>query len=528
MKSLSQSQLKRLTAVHGWSGTVLGLLLYAVVATGTVAVFAHEIAEWSVGGAKNHAPLAGDLDGKVRPIAERMTKGYLEEIAIWATAKGDLNVFPHAHARNPESGKIENYGTLFRLDGATGAELARNEGFVFTKPEWFEASALEDFLVDLHVQLYVPRPWGLILTGILGLSMMAAGVTGFLMHRHLIRDLFVAARPGNRLVTARDRHVLAASWGLLFAFLLGFTGSFFSFAATVSLPLISQVAFGGDQKAMRETLYEPAVSPDPRPAALVDLDAVIARSTALTGTPVRFLVVDHYGRADARINLWHMPPQGALAWVRNVFDGTDGRFLGVKPRVGRQPSAGNALYELIWPLHTGDFAGPLSKAVWVGLGAAMCYVILSGMQLWVRRREEAALWRGFGRAVTITAYGLPFAMTAAAYGFFLSLPAADPFYWTPMGFVLGALACIAVGAFAGDGSGLARRFRRLLGAACIVLPIVRMAMGGLDWADAVVQGQGAVLSFDLMFLVLGVLLFRWATRQPHGRPAGDPLPEPAE
>jgi uncharacterized iron-regulated membrane protein len=528
MKSLSQSQLKRLTAVHGWSGTVLGILLYAVVVTGTVAVFAHEIAEWSVGGARNHAPLSVPLDAKIRPIADSMTKGYLEEIGIWPNARGDLNVFPHAHARNPDSGRIENYGTLFQVDGTTGAVLARNEGFVFTQPAWYEASALEDFLVDLHVQLYVPRPWGLILTGILGLAMMAAGVTGFLMHRHLIRDLFVAARPGNRLVTARDRHVLAASWGLLFAFLLGFTGSFFSFASTVTLPLLSQVAFGGDQHALRETLYEPAVTPDPSPRALADLDAVITRSVALAGAPVRFISIDRYGRADARISVWHMPGQGKLSFVNNVFDGTDGRFLGVKPRVGRQPSTGSALYALIWPLHTGDFAGTLSKAIWVGLGVAMCYVILSGMQLWVRRREDAALWRGFGRAVTITAFGLPFAMTAASYGFFLSRPAGDPFYWTPMGFVLGALACILIGAAASDGAGLMRRFRRLLGAACIGLPVLRMAMGGTGWSDAVVQGQGAVLSFDLMFLAIGVLLVYWAKRPAESLAAAAHHPEPAE
>ena len=69
--------------------------------------------------------------------------------------------------------------------------------------------------------------------------MMAAVVSGVLMHRHLIRDLFVAERPGRRLVSARDRHVLAASWSIPFAFVLAFTGSFFSFAGTVGLPLVA-------------------------------------------------------------------------------------------------------------------------------------------------------------------------------------------------------------------------------------------------------------------------------------------------
>ena len=40
MPDLSQGQLKRLTAIHGWSAVILGLLLYAVIATGAVAMTA--------------------------------------------------------------------------------------------------------------------------------------------------------------------------------------------------------------------------------------------------------------------------------------------------------------------------------------------------------------------------------------------------------------------------------------------------------------------------------------------------------
>jgi hypothetical protein len=97
---------------------------------------------------------------------------------------------------------------------------------------------------------------------------MAAVISGVPMHRHLVRDLFVAERPGDRLVSARDRHVLAASWGIPFAFLLAFTGSFFSFARAVSLPLVAATAFGGDEEAMLAVLYEPPAEEDATPAGL--------------------------------------------------------------------------------------------------------------------------------------------------------------------------------------------------------------------------------------------------------------------
>lgn len=531
MKSLSQSQVKRLTAVHGWSGTLLGLLLYAVVLTGTVVVFAEEISYWSVGGERVAAPLEGGIHDKVAPIAEQVTKGYRHEIGVWPNARGELMVFPHAHAKNPETGEMGDYGPLFTVDAETGEVLSRREGFVWSEPSWFHASALHQFLIELHVQLSVPEPWGLVLTGILGLAMMAAGTTGLLMHRHLIRDLFVAERPGRRLVSMRDRHVLAASWGLPFAFLLGFTGAFFSFAGTVGFPMLASIAFGGDQERMVETLFEAPVPEDATPTPLADLDAVLARSSERVGgaRPI-FVDISNYGRADARIGVWHDAPEGDLGYVHNIFDGTDGRFLGVKPLVGNEPSAGAFVYSLMGPLHFGNFAGVLSKAAWVGLGGAMSFVIVSGMQLWVRRRAGQRLWRGFGRAVTVVGYGLPLAILASAYAYFLSLPVADPFWWTPAGFVAAACLCIAIGARAEDGERLVRGFRRALAYGCLALPVLRMAMGGTGWIGSFTEGYGAVLSVDLVLLAGGAALLFWRAR-PRSLPErrfDEPLAEPAE
>ncbi|MEQ9609253.1 MAG: PepSY domain-containing protein, partial [Kiloniellaceae bacterium] len=130
--------MKRLTAVHGWSGAVLGLLLYAVVVTGTVAVFAQEIAVWSAGGTKAETPLSAPLDRKVRDIADRLTKGYLDRIAVFADARGDLLVAPHTRARNPETDEPGPYGPLYQLDAETGVQLDWHQGFLFDHPDWFE------------------------------------------------------------------------------------------------------------------------------------------------------------------------------------------------------------------------------------------------------------------------------------------------------------------------------------------------------------------------------------------------------
>src|SRR3546814_5410402 len=64
--------------------------------------------------------------------------------------------------------------------------------------------ALSSFLVDTHVRLHVPNPWGLLLTGILGLAMLVAAISGLLIHRHLFKDIFTLRTRANP-VLVEDR-----------------------------------------------------------------------------------------------------------------------------------------------------------------------------------------------------------------------------------------------------------------------------------------------------------------------------------
>ena len=160
MFDLSQVQMKRLTAIHGWSAVVLGLLLYAVIATGAVAVFATEIGRWSVG-RRARADPAGGADRRRDPRAGGAGgAGIPARRRHLGRGGGDLHAFFHDHRLNPESGVEEDFGTMFRADAATGAVIERHDGFFWNDPAAWETSALRQFFVDLHVQLYLPTPGG--------------------------------------------------------------------------------------------------------------------------------------------------------------------------------------------------------------------------------------------------------------------------------------------------------------------------------------------------------------------------------
>lgn len=524
MISLATDQTKRLLTIHGWSGAVLGLLLYVVVLTGAVAVFAGDIGAWAVSGADHRDPLARWVGVAVSNLAAEIPDAYEEDISIFYDNRGDLRFFFHTHAINPD-GDLDGKGVMVTLDTETHAVLSRQEGFGSDLFVADPAEALTRFLVDLHVTLHVPDPLGLYLTGLLGFLMLSAAVSGVLLHRHFIRDQFVAPRLSSRLLQARDRHILAGTWGIAFAVILAFTGAFFSFAAPLGLPVVSVIAFGGDQEAMIETLSGAPEIENPRPAVFVNLDGVLRQSALRAGTQATFVSVEHRGRADARIFVFHRPPEGGFRNIQHVYDGTSGAFLGIKPDLGATASAGDAVFGVMAALHFGTFAGFLSRLIWFGLGLAMAYVTLTGLHLWLRRREDSPRWRRIGRLVPAVGYGLPIALCGSAAGFFLSLGAGTTGFWTPAGFLAAAVAPLALAWRQHDPARLRRHLRLGLGTALAGLPALRLLAGGAGWIDLLSTDNGDVLLMDLALLIAAVgLLYA------NGR-AADPasaLPEAAE
>ncbi|MBU0797336.1 MAG: PepSY domain-containing protein [Alphaproteobacteria bacterium] len=512
MIELSQARSKRLLAVHGWAGTVLGLALYVVILTGAVVVFAHEIGTWSVSGTRAQQPLAAPMDAKIRELAGQVDPEYLDDLNLFHNGAGHISAFFHTHAAKDDGHPMDK-GVRFTFDPVTGETLTRQEGFgdEFEDP----LSALDHFLVELHVNLHAPEPVGLYLTGILGFAMLAAAVSGFLLHRHLIKDLFVAPRLSSRLLNARDRHILAGSWGLPFAFVLAFTGAFLSFAGSIGLMTISMAAFGGDQQKLIETIIGMPEAEDATPAQPADLDAMLRQSAEMSGNGPAFVAITHYGRADARVYAFHLAAEGGLQSQQHVFKGSDGAYLGPKPSIGSKPSAGDAAFTLMGVLHFGTFAGLLSRVIWFALGLAMCYVTLTGLQLWLRRRADSPLWRRLGRSVPIVGYGLPIALAASGISFFLSLSAGTMLFWTPAGFLIAAGLSIAIGCLLRDETQLYRLYRGLLGATLIALPLLRWLMGGIGWDGMLESGNDIVILLDLALAAggLGYLYIALAHRR---------------
>lgn len=528
MIHLPKEETKLMVAVHGWSGILLGLLLYAVVLTGMAAVFAEEVGIWSAGHVERQSAFERPIDGPLQHLAARTPPEFRDDVDLFEIGDHNLGVFFHRHETAP-SGEVINRGVYYQLDrdGRIAGEQ-RGTGEEVFGPR--NDDALSSFLVDTHVRLHVPDPWGLLLTGILGLAMLVAAISGLLIHRHLFKDIFTLRRKASPVLVDRDRHSVAGTWSLPFAFILAFTGSFFSFFGTVGVPIVAMAAFGGDQQALSDTVFGNPGTPDPRPQATGSLDRIAADARARTGEAPTFVTIEHFGRADATVTTFHNPKAGDIAPVTLVYRGATGAFEREKPSIGTRPSVGGTLTAIMGPLHFGNFAGLVSKAVWFGLGFAMCYVTLTGLRLWLaRRREGARSLDWLERAVTVVGFGLPLALLGAAVGFLLTMPRGVAVFWTPASFLAVSAAAILAGFLLPTHAMLARALQSGIGVLLLALPPIRLATGGPGWAAALAAGQPAIVAMDLVMLLGGAWTV-WRLMALRRRPgdADGALLQPAE
>lgn len=502
-----RSRAKALLSLHSWSGIVLGMLLYAVIFTGTVAVVADEIGEWSNSNQRQDLLLSQDVNHTVSHLAAQTPVEYHEEITVYESHRQQLVYFFHTHKVN-SSGDMDEYGVQY-LVSPEGQVIERMEGFGSEIFAADDSNALSRFLVSIHTELHIPAPWGLILTGILGLTMLVAAVSGFMMHRHLFTDMFAIRKQRDGQALKRDSHTVAGTWSIPFAILLAFTGSFFSFATAFGLPAMGVVAFGGDQEALMHTLVGEQMEKSMTAHASADLNAMIADAASRQSLAPAFVTLSHWQTESASLLAFFMPSEGNVGYDQLVYDATNGHFKAYKPLVGTVPSAGSAVMSLIYPVHFGTFAGLMSKMIWIGLGVAACYVTITGLQLYAHRKEQnrdASRW--FSRLLVWGFSGLPLCSMSSAWGFFISKALhANQSVWTPLAFVIAA-AVVTIFAMAVRNISLLRQsFWLINGMGCLVLPILRYASSELGWVQAAQAGMLAVLFIDLALMACAALCF---------------------
>lgn len=413
----SESPRKRLYLLHRWTGLLAASLGLLVFFTGAVATFSEELDAWASRGRRYAAALDVpdfDLDAAYRVAVADVPERYLHQVDIFQSLHRPVLFFFHEHIE--QRGEIEAFGVATEIDPATLGVVRRRTGGRRDAMKPDAAHAFAAFFVALHIHLLMPETLGLVATGIAGFALLILVATGTLVHRPSWAKMSSKPRTRRGRLIAGDLHTLMGTWTLPYTVVLALTGSFFSFAGVVLIPVVAMVAFDGDQEALVRTLIGRVEVYDSREAASLSPilhDARIRSPNAQLGG----IALDRWGQpeATATVRMVERSPFGH-ATHNYVYDGHTGAFIQQKPELGTQPSLGNRLVQLMAELHFGTLAGIVTKLLWGVFGVATCLLAVSGLLVYVARQrdQEANSTRFVRLMVVVLVGGLPLASAFAS------------------------------------------------------------------------------------------------------------------
>jgi len=354
---------KLLFTIHGWLGLSLGLPLFIICLSGTLAVVSHEI-DWLLTPAVRASAHEGPVNWGA--VAEQVRREYPQTPirSLWA---------PQGQGFAAEAWLATPAGNrrVF-ADPATG-EVVGTTG-------WFNT---QRFFRDFHRRFFWFSAWGIWLVSSFGIILLLATLTGLLFYKRWWTKLFTLRIHGGSRMFWSDLHRMTGVWTLLFALVIALTGLWYLMESPVSRSFRDH--FPKTPRLENDRLAE--LGSLATPLSVGDY-ARIARE-AHPGLQIKAIFLPATRNAPVQIH------GQAEAWL--VRDRANKLLL--------DPYSGEVLFhqratELSslarWvdtadPLHFGNFGGLTTKLIWFAFGLILSLLMPVGVYLWSKRAEQSAL-----------------------------------------------------------------------------------------------------------------------------------------
>jgi len=417
--------------VHTWFGLVLGFVLMAAFFFGALSVFDREIDRWAIPSTRIEPQPMPSFEKVLRPAFERMQPtpeaveamrprvngampdhfGTVESWSAYTTHRDPVLAlyagYDVPNARDPEEA-IWAYATIDPRDGAPLPVDRLKIG--------------SEFFYPLHYSLTLDwKNLGFWIVGFSALAMLAALVSGVVMHRKLFREMFTF-RPGRGgLRSVLDLHNLTGVVALPFHFFFAFTGLVI-FASTYYFP-VGHTQLHGLHDLHEQVEAQETGLPHERagvPAGLADVDAMVAEAQRRweahgKAGEVGFLVLQHVGDANGYVSVYRAGTDRiALVGDGIHFKAATGELIREDPPA----TAVGRISEFLTGLHLQHFRHWLLRWLYVlgGLLGAVC--IATGFVFFVekRKRQHARHGSQGARVVDALAVTTVTGMVMAAFG----------------------------------------------------------------------------------------------------------------
>ncbi|MEM7201744.1 MAG: PepSY-associated TM helix domain-containing protein [Planctomycetota bacterium] len=355
---------KRAYRLHGWLGVHLGLVLFLICFSGTVATFGYELDLWANPGLASGATSQPvDLAAVYDATASAHPAGHVIYVAEPAIAGAPATA-------------LVSYGAADLRTVAVDPADGRVRDTAFLSIQRF----FRQFHKKLLLGTLLPLVQGTTIVGLFSIVLLVATVTALLFYRRWWRGLFGLSWSRGLRVGLSDLHRFAGSWSLVLAVLWSITGAWYLIDAERRL-LSAEPA-----PAATTTPTTPG-SNAPRPqfrdylaaAHRVMPDLRVQRVRLPESTRGTVIVMGHAPSLLARKNA-----------CRVRLDATTAEVLST--RHIDDLSAYDRINESVDVLHYGTCGGRITKWIWFVGGLLLCAGILAGPWLWSFRvhRSPAA------------------------------------------------------------------------------------------------------------------------------------------
>jgi len=520
--------------LHTWFGLVLGFVLMAVFFFGALSVFDREIDRWAIPESRFEPQPMPSFDKMLRPIFEAMkpTKADIEDASAYIKApmpeRFDTVNYWGAYTthRDPVLGIYAGYAvpaakdpddavwTDSTIDPRTGAALPDDQLKIGSR-----------FFYPLHYSLnFHWMDLGYWIVGISSLVMLAALVSGVVMHRKIFREMFTFRPQKTTQRSSLDLHNLTGVVALPFHFFFAFTGLvifaglYFPVSHTQMMPLHEQ----HEQSEAQETglPHERAGVAAP----LGSVDAMVAeaqRRWAARGMAgeVGALGLRFPGDANGYVSIYRSGTDRiALTGEGIHFKASTGEVLREEP-----PSTTvESVNEFLTGLHLQHFRHWMLRWLYVLGGLAGCVCIATGFIFFVekRKRQYAKQNSQMGRVADALAITTVTGMLLSTLGILIAnrlIPVSVPEGWPGRGDLekyafWGTWVLAMLHAFVRSGPVARAQLNPAWREQCFALAFLAPVTVLLNWmttGDHLVktlgQGYWPVAGVDLSILVLGTL-----------------------
>jgi uncharacterized iron-regulated membrane protein len=368
MSAVREGARQAMAWLHGWTGLLLGWVLFVMCFAGTLSVFKPEIGRWM----RPETLAKADAVDAIAAATGWLAKNSTASTGWYLTA-------PDERMNTVEAAYDSGGANLYRaLDPVTGAPVARE-------------TLGGEFFYRLHFELQLPYPWGRLLASLAAFTMLVALITGIIAHRRIFRDFFTF-RPGKGQRSWLDGHNALGVLALPFHLMITFTG--LVTLASLSMPWGIVAAYGSDLTAFYHDTVPGAVghAATGNKVPLAPIAPMLREARSRFQGEIGRVYILNPGDAAAVVTVFRAAAGQIASTSGEIsFDGTTGRVLA--DWTERRPAL--RTYNVVYGLHMARFAPTLLRWLYFLGGAMLTLAIATGLILWiVKRRERAPLSLG--------------------------------------------------------------------------------------------------------------------------------------